>query len=263
MGQKFIKYEVMNMETKVYQFPHKKKRHSKFGVWIIITCIFLLIFYLVDTDIFIVKNIEVTGNYYLSEKDIISLAGISPGQNIFTINLDKIRTNLLENPHIKDIKIRRSLPNSIIIDIDERNVVAAVPYSGVYLQIDEDGVVIEVSKEYQDSSMPILSGLKVKNFYVGKKLDLENISEFNKSLAILKGLKENKMEDLISEVRILDGSISLISSTGLMIDFNVEKNIDYRLSFLKSVLLDLSSKNYKEGHIIVDDVGNIIYRPNQ
>ena len=82
-------------------------------------------------------------------------------------------------------------------------------------------------------------------------------------MVILKSLKDNNMDDLISEVRINGEKISLISAGGLIIDFNAEENIDYRLSFLKNVLIDLMGKKNENGYIIVNDSGNIIYRPKK
>ena len=251
------------MNAKVYKFPSKKKKHINIGLIIIIVFILMLSFYILNTRIFIIRNIDVEGNYYLSKKNILTLSGIHTGTNIFAVDMDKHKGNLRRNPYIKDITIRRVLPNSIIIEVDERNEVAIIPYNGVYLHIDEDGYVMEVSKEYPDNKLPVLSGIKIKNFYAGKYLDTDKKAVYDKSLVILKSLKDNNMDDLISEVRINGEKISLISAGGLIIDFNAEENIDYRLSFLKNVLIDLMGKKNENGYIIVNDSGNIIYRPKK
>ncbi len=248
------------MNAKVYKFPSKKNKHISIGLIIFIVGIVTLSFYILNIQVFIIKNIEVDGNYYLSKNDVVSLSGIHTGVNIFAVNLDKIKENLQRDPHIKNIDIRRALPNSIIIEVNERNEVAVIPYNGVYLHIDEDGYVIEVSKEYQDAKLPILSGFNIKKFMAGQYLDTDRTTMYNRSLSILKSLKDNDMEDMISEVRVDGGKIVLISSGGLVIEFNAEENIGYRLSFLKSVLIDLTSKNTKGGFVIVNESGNIVYR---
>lgn len=249
------------MNAKVYKFPKRKNKHVSMKLIIFLTGILILSFYILNTRIFVIKNIEVSGNYYLSKSDIVSMSGIHNGLNIFTLNTDKIIDDLQRNPLIKSINIRRILPNSIIIEVDERNEVAVIPYEGVYLKIDEDGIVIEVSNQYVNTELPILSGLNIKRFFVGQYLDIKNTAMFNRSLDILKSLKENNMMELISEVRIDGDNITLISSSGFIINFDVDKNLDYRLSFLKSVLIDLMGKNVNGGYIIVNDSGNIIYRP--
>ena len=52
--------------------------------------------------------------------------------------------SIFQNPYVKMIKINRVLPDKVVIDIIERDIMAYVPYVGSYLNIDEEGMILEI-----------------------------------------------------------------------------------------------------------------------
>ncbi len=135
---------------------------------------FILVFLALISPVFSVKEIQVLGNSQLSNSAIYELGGIDgPGGNIFAFNSSSVRRKLLESNYIRSVRIKKSLPSTIVINIEERKVRGYVPYMGRYLYIDMDGRVIDV-KETMDAPHPIVVGLKFDGFSTGEVINVTN-----------------------------------------------------------------------------------------
>ena len=79
------------------------------------------------TVFFQVEQIEVSGNQRYTEAEIISVTGIQAGDNLFRMNKFAIQDHVKEEmPYIEDILIRRRLPSTITIAVQEWDAVAQI-----------------------------------------------------------------------------------------------------------------------------------------
>lgn len=88
---------------------------------ILILCVFLAVAYFIHLP---VKNIYITGNKILNDKEIIELSNLKeypPYINTYFIN---IKEKLLTNDYIKNVKIKRKLPSKIYLEIEEYKPIA-------------------------------------------------------------------------------------------------------------------------------------------
>lgn len=103
-----------------------KRRRRKF-----VKKCFILLILLISTltglclkhPYFNVKKIEVINNKNISKEEIIKLSRIYEGDNIFYINMDRTKRDILNNPYILKAEVKRKLPNKILIDISEREAI--------------------------------------------------------------------------------------------------------------------------------------------
>jgi cell division protein FtsQ len=97
----------------------KKKTLSKinlairFSIWLCLgisgTLILLCaVAYVVNSELFHLKTIEVKGNAHVEKNEVLSLLDLERGDNIFSWDMDAAKGRLLGNPWIKDISISRS-----------------------------------------------------------------------------------------------------------------------------------------------------------
>ena len=96
----------------------KKKINLKrlITVLLILISLYLLISYFIHLP---VKNIYITGNNIISDKEIITISKLDnypPYINTYFIN---IKENILKNDYIKSVSIKRKLLNKIYINIEE------------------------------------------------------------------------------------------------------------------------------------------------
>lgn len=124
----------------------------------LLSIITLVCFYLfLHSSFFNVEKIYVTGNKEVSEGEILDIADISPGTNIFEVN-NRICSKALElHPMIKKAQVIRHLPRSIEIRVQERTIWAVMPYYDVILCLDGEGVCIDRRPNFPKGDYPIIT----------------------------------------------------------------------------------------------------------
>ena len=126
----------------------------KYVVLLFIICIFTAFF--LSSSFFQIKYLVVNGNNNVTREEIIKLSSIYYGENIFRINKRNSMKSIFQNPYVKMIKINRVLPDKVVIDIIERDIMAYVPYVGSYLNIDEEGMILEINPAIKRTDLPVV-----------------------------------------------------------------------------------------------------------
>src|SRR5690554_2424295 len=90
----------------------KRFLKNEYGIILLILLFFLMtsLFLLLYTDFFMIKEIEVIGNEYLDENDILRNSNLEIGMNIFKFNRSNIERNIIMHSFIKDAKLSRHYP---------------------------------------------------------------------------------------------------------------------------------------------------------
>ena len=108
---------------------------------------------------FYLQNIYISGNNNLQREDILSIINDKEYKTIFDINLFKIRNNLLLNEWIETVKIERTLPSSIKIQIIEKKPVAIWQTKLGNKLITKDGSIISNANVTAfKNNLPIIIG---------------------------------------------------------------------------------------------------------
>ena len=112
------------MTTKKIRVKVTTKKVSSKKIFIaimIIVCFILFVVYFIHLP---VKNIYITGNNILTDKEVIYLSELEnypPYINTYFIN---IKEKLLTNDYIKNVKVKRKLPSKIYIEVEEYKPIA-------------------------------------------------------------------------------------------------------------------------------------------
>ena len=129
-----------------------------------------------------IKNIYITGNDYLTDQEIIELAGIENYPSFLKTTISSMKRNIKQNDYIKNVKITKRLFAEVHIEIEEQNLL---------FRKEENGkVVLANQKEVDDGQkyqLPILL-----NYVPDTKYD-----------SFIKGMNEvtNDIKNQISEIR--------------------------------------------------------------
>ena len=93
---------------------------------------------------FRVQTIEVAGEKRYTAEDIISVSGIQQGDYLALLDKNyivrKIRSDL---PYVESVAIKRTLPDSVLVEVTESSVAAAVEVSGSWWLINSSGKLLE------------------------------------------------------------------------------------------------------------------------
>ncbi|MDF2521888.1 MAG: putative polypeptide-transport-associated domain protein FtsQ-type, partial [Clostridia bacterium] len=196
--------------------------------------------FLLTSKLFNIHTINVTGNVKVSQQEIIRLSALSYQQNIFRINTKETMKSIFQNPYVKKIKISRSLPNVINIDIIEREPMVLVPYLGSYLFMDEEGIVIEIQSSIKDMNLPIINGLKFNTFKLGEEIKLEDKQQLSSVVKLINEIIKTGINQEITEINTADiQNIKLITKSGIKINLGDDSSLEEKLPMAKAIMQDL------------------------
>ena len=118
--------------------------------------------FITQSTVFNVKKIDIIGTGRAAQEDILELADLKPGKNIFEPNLFAIERKISDHPWIQSVSVKRNLPSNIVISIVEQEPLAIVKIENLAdILINTNG---HPFKEYnpktdQIKGLPVISGL--------------------------------------------------------------------------------------------------------
>ncbi len=123
-------------------------------------CVWGLLRYTRTSPRFAVRVIQVEGGSHRSPEDVARFAGIVRGQNIFTVDLESARAGVLNDPWIEQASLRRKLPQTICIDVVEREAAALVAVGpDVYLST-RQGELFKKPEPGDPYDLPVVTGTR-------------------------------------------------------------------------------------------------------
>jgi len=118
---------------------------------------------------FAVSQIVTSGEKRRSPDDLMLLAGVAKGQNVFTIDLDRARARLLADPWISEASLSRQLPGTLFLQVVEREAAGLLattdaaerPAGGgpsTYL-VTREGAIIKHVEAGDPTDLPVVTGI--------------------------------------------------------------------------------------------------------
>ena len=132
------------------------------------------------------------GNSYYSDDEIRVMGGCKTGGNIFwDAELADIRNRLLKDAYMQEVTVKRSLPGTITITINERKQTAAIIYGEKYVVIDGNGIVLR--KTGVQPKIPVLKGLTISKLNLGEPVEAEESVLLRQTLEMLRSMEKGDM----------------------------------------------------------------------
>ena len=127
----------------------------------------------------------VEGNHILEKQKIIKIAGVEDTNFIF-LNPRSVVRELSRIPWIKTVSVRKKLPTSIYIHIEERTPFAWLDNNGLKL-IDDNGVILDPKGGINSEEKEVINGVYADHNYLsGEKVREEDLYE---AIALIKDIK--------------------------------------------------------------------------
>lgn len=206
---------------------------------LLITALVILAF----SPLFDVKEIKVKGNFRLTENSIVKESGLNLGQNILRLNKYAVKENLLDLSYIKDVSIKRSWPDTIIISVIEKDEIAKVITFGATITLDENGRVLEAYSDNSNVDVPLIDNIEVINYGVSKTLETANNEKINNLLEVLKIFAKNDMLNIVEKID-QDAGIIVYTKDGHIANLGELTDLDYKIKRLKSVSKKENTEKY-------------------
>jgi cell division protein FtsQ len=168
------------MQLKVYRKDNRKKDLGRWRRYLIRCCVLagLVILgvvghrlsgpaliaaaslrdFVVDSPYFSVREIQVRGGERVSGNEIVTVAGLSKGMNIWKVDPAGIERKIAKHPWVRRVLVHREFPRRISIDVEERKPRAIVALGKLYY-VDADGVIFTEVRAGDKMHYPMLTGL--------------------------------------------------------------------------------------------------------
>ena len=189
----------VNKKRKSVKIIKPSKKNKKWFVFIIFSVVLLtLISLIILLRSSALLRVEVRGLDRLNAVDIINQSGVSVynNKNLFFLPKDGIKSNIEKNKLIKVLDIKISVPDLLIIEVEERDTIALLEHEGRIYEVVSDNYII-ISNLVVNYNVPYITGLKIET---GKET-IEN--EYTKYIIdLLSQLKKDNKDvyDTISEI---------------------------------------------------------------
>lgn len=128
-------------------------------------------------DLFLkVRYIRISGNNYVTKDELVTYLKGVQGDNILKVHIKDIANKIKRHPWIKDVSVRRELPDTIFVDISERTPAVYLNNKGRLYIADEEGVILD-NKTGSILSLPVVYGVTIRDVRLGGKSPYKQIDK--------------------------------------------------------------------------------------
>lgn len=107
---------------------------------------------------FRVENILVSGRVHVSAAEVLAHLGVTRGEPIFGVDIDAVRQSLAALPWVKDARLSRRLPDTLVVTLEERTPAALWQNRGKLALIDSAGVLLTEENLEPWKALPLVVG---------------------------------------------------------------------------------------------------------
>lgn len=257
--EQYAKYNEEQLKRrKEIRYRKRRRRRNAFLAFLLLVFLCVAGYFIVTSEFFDVKHIEVQGNVHFSKEEVVKISKGKTGGNIFTFNNRKLMENLEGDPYIKSVRIKRKLPATIVLMVLEREPAAAVTYGEKYIILDDEGFVLE--KIADEPQLTLISGITIRRMEEGKALKVEEIDVLADTLNMLKVMKESDL--FFKKIEVTNVTVNAYIYDTLICR-GLPQNILSAMESgnLQAVLVDLYNKGLKHGVINIGDKNYCAFTP--
>ncbi|MDR1321725.1 MAG: cell division protein FtsQ/DivIB [Gracilibacteraceae bacterium] len=141
----------------------KKKKWLSPLTKAMLLCLAMLCFFLfVRSQFFAITAIRTEGLVQLRENDVLRLAGVEAGDNLFLAETEALTRKVEMNPLVADAEVVKNFPGGLIIRVTERTPAALILKEGgsSAVEVDRQGFVLRVYESWPSGSLPVVTGLE-------------------------------------------------------------------------------------------------------
>lgn len=156
---------------------------------------------------FKIEKIEVFGDTRYKSEEIINSSKVKIGQNLVLLNKEKTKEKLEKTlPFLKVKNIKKTMPNKLILEVEEIKKYGYIESDGVNILFDQDKKIIEIKENVEDNILKI-KGVEIIDPKIGEKIKIKSKNKEENLYKILDllneyGLREPTEIDLSNESKV-------------------------------------------------------------
>lgn len=181
------------------------------------------------------------------------------GRNTFLVSLEEGADALRADPSVRQARITRRLPGSLVYRIEYRLPVAAVLFDGLSLMVDQEGFLIR-TEPTAPTDLPVIAGAQMESFVIGKPLDTAGKQQFKAALDLVTLLDSADLQQGAT-ITLEEHAVLVSLKSGIKGRFWYRGSIEDSFNRFMSVYNDQISKGVSAGLIDVSSEGYPVYKP--
>ncbi len=242
---KIFSFSFFKSQGKKKHTVQKRRALGKFQYSSLIAGILLALFVLMaallstyqwatSTEFFALSKILLTGEKHLSYGEVLAAGQIEHHANSFALNISAAQARLAQHPWIKSVALRRELPNTLIIDIEEKQPVYWAVRGHTLYYCDEFAQYIAPVTPNNFASLPVLD--------ISDDLQ-EKIYQLPEIRRILQGNTIDIPAFALASIQINSARTvqCFLDQDNLMLQFSLD-NYKKHLKQIKQVILNLQQR---------------------
>lgn len=188
------------------------------------------------TVLFKTEKIEVVGDKYYDEKQIIAFSGVEYQENIFMGAMyntsDKIVKNL---SYIENASVSFNIPDTITITVVDATPSYVIPNGNGYLLVSSKGRILEEISENKDK-LPELTCGDIKTTEVGQYVSFSDANVPDILEDVSQSLINNKVKNITGFDVTDTANIKLVYDGRIDINIGLPDDIDYKIRTAMTII---------------------------
>ena len=213
---------------------------------------------------FRIEEIVVRGNSGVVTQEILARADVKPGTHILEIDRDGIVERLLENPFIKSAQVDYSMPDTLLITVEERKLAAVIRQYDKTICIDHDGLVLNILPADDTSGVLVVKGVAVTGSTINQEIALVDDYQLEVLREVLLVLEETGEYSSYSELDLTYSvDIRLTTHEGMEVRLGQAVDLEEKLLLVKDVRAQLSREGIVTGSLSATNTKSVTYAPEE
>lgn len=238
----------------------KKKLILVFSFFLI--CTAAIVFAALKSEYFIIKNVLVENNLFVTNDEISILANLK-GKNIFLIDKNKTKQNIMMNPYIEDVQINRKFPSTVVLNVTEKKIRGVLKYKNGLINIDSQGRMVQVVDHFPNGKIPMILGVKVDKYKPNDYIIKNDVNKQSALTAAMTISDYNESRYIFYSIDVSDPfNIVLKANNGRIVKFGDWNNMEDKIALAISIV-DSPSITGKSGYIQIQSDGSAIFKEDK
>ena len=238
--------EIINKDSFARLKYKNKQREARRSIFYVLTSLLICALFLAACVFlfFKVKSVTVEGNSFYDSAAITDACGIAHNVNLYSVKQSDVLNSLSASlPYIKSVKIKRIIPSTIVLVIEEDSPTYYTELLGEYFVLSDELRVIahtdsEAKANTYGDKLKKIALPEVSNAVVGKKIGFVKEINYNYITDFLGNLSK---ESIFSKTGYIDISdkfhIYIIADEGkYKISLGDSSDIPLKISFVETVI---------------------------
>ena len=194
------------------------------------------------TLFFRVEHIKPTGQQRYTEEQIREASGVLLGDNLFLLNKYDVAGRIIDQlPYVENIRINRTYPNTLNIEVAECAKPFAIEQNGEVWLVSTRGKIVDQVAPSEGNGYAVISGCELLEPAVGTRIALatEYGIQEESLLALLAALQEGGMLEKVDGIRLGDLSTLYLDYSGrFTVKLPYGADYDFKMMALRAYLAE-------------------------